>query len=275
MPDPASMKAYCVNIESEISRRKHCEKQYEISGIEYEFVPAVDGRVEEIVRPEAESARESTRWAAIDAAALTLGFFNRGMNSPAKACALSHFRAWERAAAQSDQDGLHHMVNEDDFKVGDLSGLNDTLRAIAQSDFDIVYLGYRGGESPHRPSLFQAKQAWHRLKFLLSDRSLTSLLRRNFTVFRAPRRTRHPELMQAGMTWGGHAYVMNRKGADALMECNRNLRFLPDEALRWVILEGKVKVGMSTTKHFVCEDFGSAIRSQEEHEDHHKRFPSE
>lgn len=81
--------------------------------------------------------------------------------------------------------------------------------------------------------------------------------------------------MQAGMTWGGHAYVMNSRGADALMECNRNLRFLPDEALRWVILEGKVKVGMSTTKHFVCEDFGSAIRSQEEHEDHHKRFPSE
>ena len=32
MPDPAGMKAYCVNIESEISRRKHCEKQYEISG---------------------------------------------------------------------------------------------------------------------------------------------------------------------------------------------------------------------------------------------------
>lgn len=269
------MRAYCVNIETEKARRRNCEKQYELAEIDYEFVPAVDGRIEEVVRPQAQSNLESARWDGIDAAAMSLGFFNRGMSSPAKACALSHFRAWERAAAQSNLDGLHHMVNEDDFKVGDLSQFSETLDAIDQSDFDIVYLGYRGGESPHRSPLFRARQAWHRVKFLLSDRSLTSRLRRNFTVYRAPRHTRFPSLMQAGMTWGGHAYVMNRKGADALMECNRNLRFLPDEALRWVILEGKVKVGMSTTKHFVCEDFGSAIRSQEEHEDHHKRFPSE
>lgn len=269
------MKAYCVNIETETTRRRHCEKQYEKSGIEHEFVRAVDGRVEDIVRPEAASARESARWAAIDEAALTVGFFNRGMNSPAKACALSHFWAWEKVAAQSDRDGLHHMVNEDDFKVGDITSLQETLHAVAQSDFDIVYLGYRGGESLDRPLKLQIRQVWHRLKFVMSDRSLSSLLRRNFTVSRLPRQSRYPELMQAGMTWGGHAYIMNRKGADALMECNRNLRFLPDEALRWVILEGKVNVGMSTTKHFVCEDFGSAIRSLQEHEDHHKRFPSE
>ena len=268
------MKAYCVNIATEKSRRRHCEKQYQISNFEYEFVPAVDGRIDEVERPEAQSELEFDRWNAIDAAAMSLGFFNHGMNSPAKACALSHFRAWERIAAQSNRDGLHHMVNEDDFKVGDISGLSETLNAIAHSNFDIVYLGYRGGESLHRPPLFRAKQIWHRLKFLLSDGSLTPLIRRNYTVHRKPRKTRFPELMKAGMTWGGHAYVMNRKGAEALMECNRNLRFLPDEALRWVILEGKINVGMSTVKHFVCEDFGSAIRSQQEHEDHHRRFPS-
>ncbi|MDC0600432.1 glycosyltransferase family 25 protein [Flavobacteriales bacterium] len=268
------MRAYCVNIETEKERRKHCEKQYQMAEIDCEFVPAIDGRIEEVVRPPAQSNLESTRWHAIDHAALSLGFFNRGMSSPEKACALSHFRAWERAAAQSDRDGLHHMINEDDFKVGDLNHFSKTLDAIAQSDFDIVYLGYRGGESPQRPLLFRAQQTWHRVKFLLSDGSLTALLRRNFTVHRTPRKTRFPELMQAGMTWGGHAYLINRRGADALMECNRNLRFLPDEALRWVILEGKVKVGMSTTKHFVCEDFGSAIRSLQEHEEHHQIFPS-
>lgn len=268
------MKAYCVNIETEKSRRIHCEKQYQIAAIDYEIVPAVDGRIEKVVRPKAHSDIETDRWNAIDAAAMSLGFFNRDMNSPAKACALSHFRAWERIAAQSERDGLHHMVNEDDFKVGDISGLSETIDAITQSNFDIVYLGYRGGESPYRSPMFRAQQTWHRLKFLLSDGSLTSLLRRNYIINQTPRKTRYPELMQAGMTWGGHAYVMNRKGADALMECNRNLRFLPDEALRWVILEGKIKVGMSTTKHFVCEDFGSAIRSREEHENHHILFPS-
>ena len=268
------MKAYCVHIPSETERREHCKLQYGEAGIEYEFVEAVDGRLKEIHRPRAKSDVEAARWASIDAAALSLGFFNRTMNSPAKACALSHFRAWEKVAAQSDADGLHHMVNEDDFKVGDISGLPETLQAIAQSNFDIVYLGYRGGESSHRPTIFRVKQIWHRVKFLTSNRSLTSLIRKNYSLSRVPRITKHPLLMKAGMTWGGHAYVMNRTGANALMECNRNLRFLPDEALRWVILEGKVKVGMSTTKHFVCEDFGSAIRSQEEHEDHHKRFPS-
>ena len=269
------MKAYCVNIETEVSRRIHCQQQYERAGIEYEFIPAVDGRVQDVKRPEAETHLEAERWEAINQAALTLGFFNRGMNSPAKACALSHFRAWEKVAAQSDQDGLHHMVNEDDFRVGDLSTLESTLHAISQSDFDIIYLGYRGGEIPEGSMLFRVRKFWHRLKYLLSDRSLTALLQKNFTLFQTPVKTKFPELMQSGMTWGGHAYVMNRKGADALMKCNRNLRFLPDEALRWVILEGNVKVGMSASKLFVCEDFGSAIRSQEEHEDHHKRFPSE
>ena len=269
------MKAYCVSIETETSRRKHCQAQYEKSGIEYEFIAAVDGRTQEVHRPEPNSEEQSKRWNAIDEAALTLGFFNRDMNSPAKACALSHFRAWERAAAQSDLDGLHHMVNEDDFKVGDLIDLDKTLAAVSQSDFDIVYLGYRGGESPHRSPSFRCKQVWHRIKYSVSKPSLEGLLQKNFTVHRTPRPSSSPFLMHSGMTWGGHAYIMNRAGADALMECNQNLRFLPDEALRWVILEGKVNVGMSTRKHFICEDFGSAIRSKEEHEDHHRKFPSQ
>lgn len=268
------MKAFCVNIETETSRRRHCEEQYRAAGLEYEFIPAVDGRIQEVLRPDPISSAEEQRWEAISQAALTLGFFNREMNSPAKACALSHFRAWEQAAIQSDRDGLHHMVNEDDFKVGDLDGLADTLSAIAKSNFDIVYLGYRGGESTQRSFSVRCRQLWHRVKYALSTPTLDSLIRKNYTVRRFPRPTHSPHLMQSGMTWGGHAYVMNRKGANALMECNKNLRFLPDEALRWVILEDKVKVGMSTKKHFVCEDFGSAIRSQEEHQDHHTKFPS-
>ena len=77
------------------------------------------------------------------------------------------------------------------------------------------------------------------------------------------------------MTWGGHAYALTARGATILMEANRNLQFRTDEVLRWVILEGKVQVGMSTHKIFTCADFGSNLRPPEEHKDHHKRYPSQ
>ena len=247
------MKAFCVNIPSETERRQHCERQYEEAQIDHEFIEAVDGRVQEIAAPSPTTPSEAQRWQDVDRAASRFSFLQDNMNSPARACALSHFKAWERAAQHSQEDGLHHMGNED----------------------DIIYLGYRGGNS--RPTGLRPwlQRSWHRLNYGMSSRSLEALSQRNFVLHRGARPARGFEhLLHAGMTWGGHAYLMNARGAEVLMEANRSLRFLPDEALRWVILEGKVSVGMSAVKHFVCEDFGSAIRSREEHEDHHQRYPS-
>lgn len=269
------MKAFCVNIPSEADRRLHCKAQYEKAGIEYEFIPAIDGRIEIIRAPTPLDEQESNRWKQIHTEANRFSFLQDNMSSPARACALSHALAWEKAAQHAKEDGLHHMVNEDDFKLGNINDLESTLNEVARSPFDIIYLGYRGGESINSSTRKWAQKQWHHVKYASSPRSLQHKLRRNYVLHQTPQRIRGFHcLLRAGMTWGGHAYIMNARGAEALLESNRSLRFLPDEALRWVILEGKVKVGMSRTKHFVCEDFGSAIRSREEHDDHHRRYPS-
>ena len=269
------MKAFCINIPAERERRNHCQKQYQDAGIDYEFIEAIDGRTQEIAAPDPISSSERKRWKDIDSAASRFSFLQDNMNNPARACALSHYKAWEQAAAQSRRDGLHHLVNEDDFKNGDLSQMQALMDEVAHSPFDIVYLGHRGGGQKASTIRTFIHQNWHRLKYQVSSRSLEALVQRNYVLYRAARPiTGFQHLLQAGMTWGGHAYLMNARGAEVLMEANRSLRFLPDEALRWVILEGQVKVGMSVVKHFVCEDFGSAIRSREEHDDHHRRYPS-
>ena len=269
------MKAFCVNIPSETKRRQHCVTQYEKLGIDYEFIAAIDGRKQEVKSPSPRDQQESARCEQIHHAASQFAFLKEDKRNTARACALSHYMAWERAAAASAVDNLHHMINEDDFKIGDITQLQKTLNEIGQSPFDIVYLGYRGGETTDTSIKHALKKSWHRFKYTTSSKSLEATMMRNHTLLKTPNIIRkYHHIMQAGMTWGGHAYVMNQKGAKALMECNRNFRFLPDEALRWVILEGKVKVGMSRIKHFTCADFGSAIRSEKEHQAHHQRFSS-
>ena len=249
--------------------------EYEKLGIDYEFIAAFDGRKQEVKPPSPRDQSESARWDQIHNAANQFAFLKKDARNTARACALSHYAAWERAAAASAADKLHHMINEDDFKIGDITHLEKTLNEIGQSPFDIVYLGYRGGETRDTSIKDRLKRTWHRFKYSISSYSLEATMMRNYTLFKTPKFHRnYKHIMQAGMTWGGHAYVMNQKGAKALMECNRNLRFLPDEAIRWVILEGTVKVGMSRIKHFTCADFGSAIRSEKEHRAHHRRFSS-
>ena len=169
----------------------------------------------------------------IDRAASRFSFLQDNMNSPARACALSHFKAWERAAQQSKEDGLHHLVNEDDFKNADLSQLPALIEEVARSPFDIIYLGYRGGGARAfglRPSL-QRRLAPPEIRDVLPF--IGSL---DATELRAsPRTPAQPAASSTsftGMTWGGHAYLMNARGAEVLMEANRSLRFLPDEALQ-------------------------------------------
>lgn len=253
----------------------HCEQQYEQLGIPYEFIDAIDGRRQHVSTPTPKDHQEIARWDEINKAANQFAFLKEDGRNTARACALSHYTAWERAAAASATDKLHHMVNEDDFKIGDITHLQESLNEIAQSQYDIVYLGYRGGENYETSMMHKLKKTWHHFKYMTSSKNLDATLMRNHTLLRRPKiHRKFHHIMQAGMTWGGHAYVMNLKGAQALMECNRNLRFLPDEALRWVILEGKVNVGMSKVKHFVCEDFGSAVRPEDEHRNHHQWYPS-
>jgi len=114
------------------------------------------------------------------------------------------------------------------------------------------------------------------MKWLLSDKSDIAKFRKNLILLGKARLHRQSRFFyHAGMTWGGHAYLLNREGARKLLSYNENLRFLPDETFRYAILDGQFSAGMSKVKYFGCDtQFGSALRSQEDHDAHHEMFPT-
>ena len=169
------------------------------------------------------------------------------------------------------------MVNEDDFNVLTTEGLPEAIEELRSLDFDMVYLGHRGGEFTPPSLMGRLQQVWHRIKYALSSKTNEDKFRRNLVLLgrtRVFKRSKH--FHHSGMTWGGHAYLLNRRGALKLMSYNENLRFLPDEAFRYAILDGNFKVGMSKIKFFGCDtQFGSALRSEDDHISHHQLFPSD
>ena len=139
--------AYCINLESEVQRRVHCEGEYKKAGMKAEFIKAVDGRNQEItvdlpMDPHSIAERER-----IDKLALSTAFFNRSMNSAERACALSHFNVWKKIEQLGREDNSKYfLINEDDFNVLDLEGFDTAISDDAMLNFHMIYLGYRGGE---------------------------------------------------------------------------------------------------------------------------------
>ena len=271
------IKAYCINLASESNRRLHCEREYRKTDIPCEFLEAVDGRIADIQPDPPLNKAQEDRWKLIDETALTLSFFNRSTNSPERACALSHFNAWKKISEVSDElKDSFFMVNEDDFNVLTTEGLSEAIEELHTLDFDMVYLGHRGGEFTPPSLKARLQRVWHRIKFAFSQKTTEDKFRRNLVLLgrtRVDKRSKY--FHHSGMTWGGHAYLLNRRGALKLMSYNENLRFLPDEAFRYAILDGNFKVGMSKIKYFGCDtQFGSALRSQEDHDAHHRAYPA-
>ena len=138
--------AYCINLASDKLRKSHCEQEYAKTNMSFEFIEAVDGREQNIEPEAANSQEQQTRWDNIDSTALSIGFFNRGTNSAERACAQSHAMAWKKISEAPDEEQeVYFMVNEDDFNVLSTDGLNEALDEATRLDFDMIYLGYRGG----------------------------------------------------------------------------------------------------------------------------------
>ena len=272
------LQAYCVNLPSDEARRNHCIREYQKTGIAYEFIQAIDGREQDVQPDPAQSIEQQKRWDKIDNTALSVGFFNRKTNSAERACAKSHALAWKRISNVCDaQQGAYFMVNEDDFNVLELGGLNEALDEAKDLNFDLIYLGYRGGNYRRSTPKERIQRIWHRIKWHLSDKSDRAKFRKNLILLGKARMHHQSRFFyHAGMTWGGHAYLLNRSGARKLLSYNENLRFLPDEAFRYAILDGQFSAGMSKVKYFGCDtQFGSALRDEDAHAEHHKLYPSD
>lgn len=272
--------AYCINLESETARRVHCETEYKKVGINAKFWKAVDGRKEEVVVDLPMDEKDVLERERINELAMSTAFFNRSMNSAERACALSHYQVWEEIEKLGREDNeKYFLVNEDDFNVIDLEGFDAAMDNKGLLQFDMIYLGYRGGEpkltSRERPKNYRIRKIWHWLKAHRPNASNEHKFRYKMMLYKVPKQIGSSFFMRAGLHWGGHAYLLNAKGAKALMNCNYHLRFLPDEAMRFAWLDSKLRVGISKKKYFGCDtSFGSALRSQEDHDRHHQLYPS-
>jgi GR25 family glycosyltransferase involved in LPS biosynthesis len=272
------IRAFCINLESHRDRKVHCENEYKKVPVTPEFFTAIDGRIQEVVADSITSDRKQQLHEEIDTNALSLGFFNRGMNSAERACAKSHLQVWRKILEIGTDSKQFYLVNEDDFIVLNARPLNSALEELRTLPYDFVYLGYRGGETLHRKNLNSLiQQIWHEIKWVCSDKTGVDRFRRNLVRFARPRlRKSSFYFFDAGMTWGGHAYLLNANAANELIAINEHLRFLPDEAFRYAILDERIIAGMSRIKMFGCNvDFGSSLRSESDHKRHHELFSSE
>jgi glycosyl transferase family 25 len=122
------VRAYVINLARSDDRRRHISAQLDASGIDYEFVPAVDGAAlsqadrESLVHP---SIRGAPQW----------------LSAPGVVgCALSHLDAYRRIVASGDRVAA---VFEDDVVV------NERTRAVMDElephveDGDLVLLHFR------------------------------------------------------------------------------------------------------------------------------------
>ena len=175
--------AYCINLVSDTLRKTHCKQEYAKTNISYEFIEAVDGREQNIQPEPAVTKEQDRRWRNIDSTALSIGFFNRGTNSAERACAQSHAMAWKKISEATDEEQeVYFMVNEDDFNVLSTDGLNEALDEATRLDFDMIYLGYRGGNYSETTFKESIQKVWHRIKWHLSDKSDIAKFRKNLVL---------------------------------------------------------------------------------------------
>jgi glycosyl transferase family 25 len=134
------MKAFVINLERSTERREHVQAQLLRSGLEHEFVAAVDGR--------AFSDDEVAAIADADAVAR----FPDWLTRPVLATALSHAAVYDRVIAQ---DCAHALVLEDDAALPAGAGLQALLDELEGrvSGREVVLLYYFG--DPHRASRLQ------------------------------------------------------------------------------------------------------------------------
>jgi glycosyl transferase family 25 len=122
------MKTYVINLARAADRREHTTDQVESAGLNYEFVPAIDGQ----------DLYASDFAKLIDPAAVAQ--YPRWLTPGALACALSHRRAYERFLADGGECAL--IVEDDTVIPPDAQDLLDRLRPHVAGR-EVILLYYR------------------------------------------------------------------------------------------------------------------------------------
>lgn len=259
---------YCITLISERTRLQHVLEMRELwEGGDFHVVDAIDGRQQAV----SEHAGGATMWPVelVRERAARLGM-TEPMNEPGKACTKGHVLLAQQhvdaieAGRMSEAD--YYCVLEDDFAWKNPEALKaffDRVEAGDAGECDVIYLGYRGGERRHVKA--PVHRAWHRLKAQLRKDPDAAALDWN-EAQRWPGRPQGPlGLQAAGWHLGTHGYLMNGRGARALVEVGSSLGLPADHTFRLVQAHGLARFAITPEKFVVTRmELGSTIRSEEE-----------
>lgn len=270
---------HCITLLHDQRRLNHVKQQAALwQNPSFNIRAAIDGRREEVHAfadcPNGWSQEEAR------AKATFIGLPEEAMHDPSKACTKSHVllaKEWlDRVESGEARAHDFILVLEDDFVWGNLEGFEGFLTQFKnlRSPFDVVLVGYRGGEKRHY------KADFHRFKYNgLSriSRDPISAAKWRLEAQRWPGRViAKKSLQSAGQHWGTHGYLMNAKAANAIVHVGSSLAYPADYMIRMIQAFGLAKVGITTTKWIITnEDLGSNLRSQERFDKITKSYPTQ
>lgn len=270
--------AYCITLLSERTRIQHVIEQRALwEGGDFHIVEAIDGRQKEV----SEHEGGTTMWPIelVRGRTEQLGMMER-MDEPRKACTKGHVKLAQRhvdaieAGRMSETDV--YLVLEDDFAWSAPEALKATLDQVEAGDArasDAIYLGHRGGE--RRRVKAPTHRAWHRFKARLREDPDAAALDWN-EAQRWPGRPRGPlGLKAAGWHLGTHGYLMNGRGARALIETGSSLDLPADPIFQLMQAYGLARFAITPKEFVVTEmELGSTIRSEAEFLNTAKHWPT-
>lgn len=270
------IEAHCLTLKSDLKRLEHVSKQAALWGSAGFFVrEAIDGRLQTVPPLHPQPLGWNTEEAR--AKATHVGLLNEVMNDPGRACTRGHVEfalEWlQRVESHEVSEEDYVLMLEDDFEWNDLPGFKRFLESLATTEFDLLLVGYRGGESRH------FKADWHRWwHTALSRREADEVeaARLLLEAQRWPGRQRGKYgLRKAGHHWGTHGYLMNARAARAMVQVGSSLAYPADFMTRMIQAFDLARVGITPVKWVVTRPaLGSNIRSESEFQKAAQHLPS-
>ena len=269
---------HCITLTSEPGRLQHVESQKAAWGEPgFHIVDAIDGRKQFV--PPHDGGETAWSHELVRERAARLGM-KEIMNEPGKACTKGHVLLAQqrlddiRAGKVSEDD--YYLVLEDDFAWHDVAKLKAFVGQIQRAPsprFDVIYLGYRGGEQRHIKA--PVHRALHTLKSRLASDPVDAAVAW-LEAQRWPGRARGPlGLRAAGQHLGTHGYLMNGRGAAAIVEVGSSLSLPADHTFKLAQAFGLARFAIAPEKLVVTlVELGSTIRSEQEFKRAAQRIPT-
>lgn len=273
------IEAHCITLMDEQKRLEHVQKEAAKWGDGFHIRTAIDGR-KVSVHPFEDVP---PGWSTLEARKLAtyVGLFEEEMTDAKRACAKGHVSLaleWlERVESKEVTERDYMLILEDDFAWKNLPQFKlflSQLEQQARPEFDMILVGYRGGEKRH------LKADWHRWCYTQRSRKTADpaeSARLLLESRRWPGRKKGPlHLRSAGHHLGMHGYLINAAAARGMVHVGSSLAYPADFLARMMEAFQFARVGITPQKWVITRtELGSTLRDEAEFLESAVRFPTD